>query len=91
MAVQRPVTGIVGDKLELAHLGHADQDIVPGDPGSLRNAAAFRPRDPKGMAVQVNRVVIHCAEVEGADANPIAQADDQRRAIRSAAAVKVSQ
>ena len=58
VAVQHPVARVIGDELDFAHLRHAHQHGVAGNPGRGLNPAPFRARDPERQAVKVHRVVI---------------------------------
>ena len=87
VAVQHPVADILGLKLDIARLGHADDDGVHVVPELLRNAAAFCSRHDKLHAVHVNRMVVH-SDVDHADAHTLALFDDHRRAVGSGLAVE---
>ena len=76
--MEHPVAGVVGDELDVARLGDADEHGVAGPPRGLRDAAAFGAGDVEGVAVQVHRVVIH-AEVHEPDAHAAAERHDHRR------------
>ena len=77
VAVEHPVAGIVGDELDVAGLGDADEDGVAGPPGGFGDAAALGAGGVEGVAVDVHGVVVH-AEVDEADADALALAHDER-------------
>ena len=77
MAVDHPIAGVVGYELYAAGLGYADEDGVSGPPSGFGDSSSFGAGDVEGVSVHVHWVMIH-AEVDEADADAIAEADDER-------------
>ena len=88
VAMHDPVAWIIGDELEFADLRDPDQHVIARDPGRLGNPAAVRAGHPKGVAVQMNGVVIVGAEIQDANAHAISELHNQGRDIRAAASVE---
>jgi hypothetical protein len=79
VAVHRPVAGLVGDELDVAGAADRDEDGGLGPLRRDRERAAVGRHDLEVVAVQVDRVVIHGAQVAEADPHAVALAADQRR------------
>src|SRR5947209_4617522 len=77
MAVQHPVAWIICDELYISRLCDADEHCIARHPGGLGNSAAFRSSGSKGVAVQMDRMVIH-TEVDHANSNAIPETNDER-------------
>jgi hypothetical protein len=87
VAVEHPFSGIVGHKFEVARLRNSDQHSVRRSPERLRLPPCLRPGDDKGVAVQVNRMVVH-AEIDKAKPHATAKPNDERRSHWAARAVE---
>jgi hypothetical protein len=75
MAVQHPIAGIVGDKLDGARLGDADKHGITGPPTRFRNSPTLRSCHVEGVTVHVHRVMVH-AQIHEANPHAVAQLHD---------------
>src|SRR5262249_34749493 len=76
VAVQHPVTGAFGVKLQIASLGDANDYCVARIPGGLWHSAALGSCYVKLVSMQVNRVMIH-AEIHNPDSDSISESDEK--------------
>ena len=87
VAMEHPVAEVLGDKLDVAGLGDADDDGIFGVPGGLRAAAGFGAGVEELIAVEVHGMVVH-AHIDEADADAFPLFDDHGRCVRAGFSVE---
>jgi len=87
MAVHRPVPGRIGDKLNISCRAHRYQNGRFRPLRRFRNATSVGCRDLERIAVQVDRMVVHRAQIPKSHADPLTRADNQRIGSRESLAV----
>ena len=73
--MKHPITGIVGDELDIGGFGNSHENRILRAPSRLRLPSSFGTRDHKCVPVQVNWVMIH-SEIDEAQPNAIIQSND---------------
>ena len=78
VAVQRPVAGVAATNSIVRVVPTGTSTVVSGMRARRRDRAAVGRDDLERVAVEVDRVVIHRAEVPEADAHAVADLGDER-------------
>ena len=79
MAMHGPVPGIVGDKFNGSGCAHRNECRGFRPAGRFRNQAAIGHDFFKGVAVKVDRVMVHGGQIADADPDALACLRDKRR------------